>query len=277
MSVPTGTFGGPLWLGKSHRTRDGGTRPLRTKGHYAKEPTQYAPEPPPTPSPTQVPLTLAPTPTPEPPSPARTLAPLTVAPRELPDWFPGPFSGARNGMVWRKKPTGFGKPAEWVQERVPVSGAAFSTDSGPAPGTSHSGSSDSGSGSDPGTASSDSGSGPGTFGSDTGSASDPGTSGLVEAMLLETPSMCRDDLIGAGGVEVEVEMEARPDPSVGHRVGNEAGGEEVFFHPWHCPRPPVPDLGPCVSCGNPGVIGCAGCLEIFCGDCYGTCLDCRVG
>ena len=21
----------------------------------------------------------------------------------LPDWFPGPFSGARNGVVWRKK------------------------------------------------------------------------------------------------------------------------------------------------------------------------------
>ena len=37
MSVPTGTFGGPLWLGKSHRTRDGGTRPLRTKGFDTKE------------------------------------------------------------------------------------------------------------------------------------------------------------------------------------------------------------------------------------------------
>ena len=96
-------------------------------------------------------------------------------------------------------------------------------------------------------------------------------------MLVETPSTCRDDLIGAGGEEVEVEMEARPELSVGHRGGNEAGDEEVLFHPRHCPRPPVPDLGPCVSCGNPGVIGCAGCLEIFCGDCYGTCLDCRVG
>ena len=37
MSVPTGTFGGPLWLGKSHRTRDGGTRPLRIKGYDTKE------------------------------------------------------------------------------------------------------------------------------------------------------------------------------------------------------------------------------------------------
>ena len=133
MSVPTGTFGGPLWLGKSHRTRDGGTRPLRLKGLDTKEPTQYAPEQPRLPSPIQVPLILAPKPIPEPPTPAPTLAPLTLAPRELPDWFPGPFSGARNGMVWRKKPTGFGKPAEWVQERVPVSGAAFSTD-GPASG-----------------------------------------------------------------------------------------------------------------------------------------------
>ena len=69
-------------------------------------------------------------------------------------------------------------------------------------------------------------------------------------MLVETPSTCRDDLIGAGGEEVEVEMEARPELSVGHRGGNEAGDEEVLFHPRHCPRPPVPDLGPCVSVGT---------------------------
>ena len=31
-------------------------------------------------------------------------------------------------------------------------------------------------------------------------------------MLMETPSMCRDDLIGAGGEEVEVVMEAPPVP-----------------------------------------------------------------
>ena len=139
----------------------------------------------------------------------------------------------------------------------------------------------SGSGSVPGSDSRtdgpDSDDGPGSFLPGSGSVFCSGTSGLREAMLVETPSTCRDDLIGAGGEEVEVEMEARPELSVGHRGGNEAGDEEVLFHPWHCPRPPVPDLGPCVSCGNPGVIGCAGCLEIFCGDCNGMCLDCRVG
>ena len=82
-------------------------------------------------------------------------------------------------------------------------------------------------GSDSGTAGPDSDDGPGSFLPGSGSVFCSGTSGLGEAMLVETPSTCRDDLIGAGGEEVEVEMEARPELSVGHRGGNEAGDEEV--------------------------------------------------
>ena len=59
-------------------------------------------------------------------------------------------------------------------------------------------------GSDSGTDSPDSDDGPGSFLLGSGSVFCSGTSGLGEAMLVETPSTCRDDLIGAGGEEVEV-------------------------------------------------------------------------